>query len=327
MFNVRRTPLAALAAGGSTILLLLSCGGGSPSRSTPPSTVSPSPDPTPGSGSGGGVGTSSCPLGDGSPAAVCREARRGSSTLVEEVRASLDLLLRQRPEIFDTSDEAGTGTGQYRVLDPEAYLEGVVADLRAAGLCAQRDPDDYNYERIQVKDGNERSETYDVLLASGHVRRGEMHRETCTPASFPVDRGNAPPAGSGCGAPHPPPISRFNASLHIPGGTYDLLDSTALVGPDAVYCAAIGFTDSRSFCPVRMEGSPERHACEAWSVGLARDTGRPGPTWTRNGQYCTGAESGCENHPHNQHQVLAYAAGTYEMCAENGVCGTLVVQR
>jgi len=324
MFDARRPALALLLAGGSS-LLLLSCGGGSPSTSTPPSTVSPSPDPTPGSGSGGDVGASSCPLGPGSPAAVCGEARRGSSVLAEDVQGAIDLLVTQKPGIFDTTDQAGTG--QYRVLDSEAYLDGVVANLRSAGLCAQRDPDDYNYERIEVKSSNELSETYDVLLASGHVRRGETHRETCTPASFPVDRGDAPPAGSGCGAPYPPPITRFNASVHVPGGTYDLLDSTALVGPDARYCAEIGFTDGRSWCPVRMEGSPERVACEAWSVGLARDTGRPGPTWTRDGHSCTGPASGCENHPHNQHQVLAYAAGTYEMCAENGVCGTLVVQR
>jgi hypothetical protein len=108
---------------------------------------------------------------------------------------------------------------------------------------------------------------------------------------------------------------------------YFVVDSTALVGPDAEYCASIGFTDARSFCPVRQEGSPERLACEAWSVGDAKDTGRPGPTWTRNGEYCTGPASGCENHPKNQHQVLDYAGGEYVMCAANGVCGSVTVQR
>lgn len=271
------------------------------------------------------MGASTCLLGNGSASAECT-GKRGSR-LLDEVHAALDRLVRQSPQIFDQNDEAGTGTGQYRVLDREAFLDGVVANLRAADLCAQRDPDDYSYERIQVKSTNEFSETFDVLLGSGYLRRGGMHRETCDPASFPVDRGDAPPAGSGCGAPYPPPVTRFRTKLHFPGGTYDVLDSTALVGPDLAYCALIGFTDSRSYCPVRMEGSPERVACEAWRLGPAKDTGRPGPTWTRNGQHCTGKDSGCENHPHNQHQVLAYASGTYEVCAPNGVCGSLVIQR
>jgi len=325
MIETRRViPLIVVAS--PLFFVLTSCGNGSPSTSTPPSTVPATPDPGPGSG-GGEVGSSSCPLGDGSPAAVCTEPRRGTARLVEQVQGAIDFLVSRKPEIFDTEDEAVPGSGQYRVLDREAYLGGVVANLRAAGLCAQRDPDDYNYERIDVKSDNDVSETYDILLGSGHVRRGETHRETCRPAAFPIDRSHLPPAGSGCGAPYPPPITRFNAKLHYEGGTYHILDSTALVGPDAEYCASIGFTDARSWCPVRQEGSPERYPCEAWSVGDAKDTGRPGPTWTRNGQYCTGPASGCENHPSNQHQVLAYAAGEYVMCAANGACGSLTVVR
>jgi hypothetical protein len=98
------------------------------------------------------------------------------------------------------------------------------------------------------------------------------------------------------------------------------------VGPDAAYCKQIGFTDGRSFCPVRPEGHPERGACETWAVGYAEDTGRPGPTWRHNGSLCLGAPI-CENHPDNQYFVRAIAGGTYEACPRKGGCGTLDVSR
>jgi hypothetical protein len=114
--------------------------------------------------------------------------------------------------------------------------------------------------------------------------------------------------------------------VHIPGGDYDLLDSTPIVH-DAAYCAEIGYTDFRSDCPVRMENSAERTACETWRVGYAKDTGKPGPTWTLNGHYCTGPDSGCENFTDNQYGLKAYASGTYVMCGQNGACGQLVDMR
>lgn len=299
-----------------------SCSGGSPSSGTPAVTLVPSPTPSAAASGGGNPSAASCRLGEGDPKAECE---KGSSRLVQAVAGAMDLLVKQRPQVFDTSDESGSGAGQYRVLDTEAYLDGVVANLAAAGFCAQRDPDDYSYERILAKNENGFSETFDVLSGTGFMRRSG-YVETCTPASFPVDRGGLPPAGSGCGAPYPPPISRMNCKLHHRGGDYDVLDSTAIVGHDAEYCAAVGFPD-RSLCPVRPETSPERIPCENWAVGNARDTGRPGPTWTVRGAYCTGPESGCQNHPTNQHQLLVYASGPYEVCAQTGSCCTVEVQR
>jgi hypothetical protein len=241
----------------------------------------------------------------------------------------MDQLLKESPRLFDKTDEAApTGSGNYRVVDKEGYLNGLVARLQAAGLCAQRDPDDADYEQIQVKNENGFSENFDVLLGTGYVwHNGASYRATCVPASFPVDRSDLPPVGSGCGRPFPAPIHHFNSKVHIPGAAFDVLDSTPIVGPDAAYCAQIGYTDGRTFCPVRMESSPERVPCETWRVGYAGDTGRPGPTWTRNGQYCTGGDSGCENYSENQYGLVAYASGTYEMCGQNGACGKLVLQR
>ena len=152
---------------------------------------------------------------------------------------------------------------------------------------------------------------------------------TPTPAPLPVPTPTpAPPSGSGCGNPLPPDISRMNTKIHIRGPNLWTLDTTPLVGPDAEYCRKIGFTDGRSFCPVRTEGTPDRVACEAYAIGRARDTGRPGPTWYRNGKLCTGTSGDCENHEDNQYLLKAYGSGTYEACTEDdSVCGEVVVER
>jgi hypothetical protein len=151
---------------------------------------------------------------------------------------------------------------------------------------------------------------------------GEGDNPTDDPTPEPDD----PPPGNGCGAPVPPEIRTFNVKIHLRGADSWTLDSTPLVGPDVGYCREIGFTDGRSFCPVRPEGHPERKTCETWAVGYAEDTGRPGPTWRWDGSFCNG-RPGCENHPDNQYFVKAFAGGTYEACARNGGCGTLEVAR
>jgi hypothetical protein len=135
------------------------------------------------------------------------------------------------------------------------------------------------------------------------------------------------PEASGCSAPYPPDVARINVKIHIRGSEYWTLDSTPLIGPNPAYCAQIGYTDGREYCPVRPDGHPEREACEAWAVGTARDTGRVGPTWTRNGGACRGSSSGCQNSPENQYQALAFASGLFQACARNGACGEVAVDR
>jgi hypothetical protein len=307
---------------GLSAFLLTSCGDSAPSTSTPPVTIpSPTPTPTPiGGGSGGGDSFyhASCALGPGDAGAACE---RGGEKLLNVYEDALELLIQQKPEIFNLEDEAQPGTKAYRVKDKEAYMEGIVANVRARGLCAERDPDDGAQETIRMKLESDFSEDYDVLLSSGHMRRGGgAYRATCNPSNFPVQRSeDAPPIGSGCGRPYPPPVTRFNCKVHIKGPEYYTLDSTPIVGHDAEYCAAIGFTDGRSLCPIRPEGAPDRAACEAWRVGKAQDTGRPGPTWRKgDGSFCTGPESGCQNHPDNQYALWTFVGGTYTVSAENG---------
>jgi hypothetical protein len=120
---------------------------------------------------------------------------------------------------------------------------------------------------------------------------------------------------------------KIKIAIHQQGPHFWTLDATPLVGPDAAYCAEIGFTDGRANCPVRPEGHPERSACEAWLVGVAVDTARPGPTWRRDGSLCTGPASGCENDPENQYLLRAMGSGNYTACADNGFCGERIIDR
>jgi hypothetical protein len=315
------TPL--MVAVGALALLAVSCGDdSSPSVPSPPVSVTPPPSTTP--PSSGGSGSSSCPLGEGDPYATCAQT---STELLDYIESAMDQLVQERPEIFDLTIEAGEETRQYLVLQKEEYLDGLVDVLRGMGLCAGRSNDDY--EIIQVKADNNFSEDFDVYTSDGFMRRGSgSYRSTCTPAAFPVARDpNAPPQGSGCGRPYPPPLTRIKVYLHLQGKDFDTLDSTPLVGPDVLYCASIGFTDGRSLCPVRPEGSPEREACETWAVGNAEDTGRPGPTWTNTeGNYCTGGDSGCTN-ADNQYSLWVHKSGRYTACATNKACGSAEVFR
>ncbi len=316
---LRRTPGAALAAVGFISLLTLSCGGGSsPASSTPPRTTPATPVATPPPVSGGGDSFSqlNCPFGKGNVNATCD---RRSSALLDDLEAAMDALVRQKPQIFDLNDEYAPGTRAYRVLDKVAFAEGLVFNLRAAGLCSERDADDALLETIKVKNSSDFSEDFDVLLSSGHMRRGTgAYRQTCSPSSFPVERSaEAPPIGSGCYKPYPPAPSRLKCKVHLKGPDFYTLDSTPLVGPDLEYCASVGFV-GQSICPMRPEDAPDRTACENWRVGKAKDTGRAGPTWTKaDGSYCTGPASGCENSP-NQYQLYTYKPGTYVVTAENG---------
>jgi hypothetical protein len=153
---------------------------------------------------------------------------------------------------------------------------------------------------------------------------------TPTPDATPSPGASPTPAPEGagdCGSPLPPELSHINVNIHQRGDSHWLLDSTPIVGPDASYCAKIGFTDGRSLCPVRQEGDPQREACELYVTGRARDTGRPGPTWSVDGSPCTGKPV-CENSPDNQYQVLAYKGGVYKACGnKNDVCGEIAVDR
>jgi hypothetical protein len=182
MIGLVRIPVSLFAVAGllGCALVAASCGSGGPSSSPTVPLVSVEPTPTPSTDTPGvEAETSSCPLGPGTVNTSC-SSNKGSLHLAD-VQTAIDRQVRVRPELFDLEDESGSG--QYRVLDREAYLEAIVDDLRAAGFCAQRA---YDRETIQVKGSNDLSEDFDVITSSGYVRRN-AYLATCRPAAFPVE--------------------------------------------------------------------------------------------------------------------------------------------
>jgi len=161
--------------------VVLSCGG-SPTPTTPPSplpptpsiapTAAPSPEPS------ASPGASSCRYGKGTVETFCN---RQVGAFGADVDAAITLLTQQSPEIFDLTQQAGEGG--FKVLMPDEYYAGVIRNLEARDFCAG-----YDLVELQVKNSSSFSEQYDIMLASGHVRRGAgAYRATCTPPSFPLD--------------------------------------------------------------------------------------------------------------------------------------------
>lgn len=309
---------------GLAAMLALSCGGSSsPSSSTPPVAATPAPSPS----SGGGVVAATCPFGKGTVQTLCAQSK--TAALLPEVDACIERVASGKPGVLDVNNQAVPNSGQYKILDQKAFIDGVVANLRAQGDCAQPDYD-FPLERINVKNSNDTSEDFDLVLSNGYVRRGpKSYKQTCTPAAFPVDPDPSwPPSGSGCGKPYPPHLDYFNSKVNVKNPVYYTLDSTPIVANAPDYCLMIGYTDGRTDCPMRTPNDPERVACENWMVGKAQDTGRPGPTWTLDGVLCLGLKvNGCENTPDNQYGLFAAVGGKYRMCAENGACGKVLVER
>jgi hypothetical protein len=169
---------AAAAAG--LVALGVACGG-SDTPTTPPATqpsIAPTSTPTAPPSTPPSPGASSCQYGKGTVGAFCD---RQSAAFASDVDAAIMQLVQQRPDIFDLNQQVGEGG--YKVLKPEDYYAGVIANLQARDFCAG-----YDFVELQVKNSNSFSEQYDIMLGSGHVRRGDgAYRATCSPANFPLD--------------------------------------------------------------------------------------------------------------------------------------------
>jgi hypothetical protein len=283
---------------------------------------------------GGGGGPKATPtavdlctsLGAGVQAASCSTQ---GPTLGAKVDAAIDLLVTQRPELFDKTNELNAGAKDYLILDVKGFLNGVAANLNASGACAQVDT--FNDHRLKVKSTAGLSEDYNVTTIDygegSHLQKSPTSYDiSCQPASFPLERNpDVPPPDQHCGQPYPPQIGRFSVKVFSKNGGLWILDSTPQILIKD-YCFALGYQDGRSFCPIRPEGKPERVFCEGWRVGKASDTGLLGPTWTRDGKPCTGPDSGCANYPHNQFQLQVFegdgATHTYQACTDLGFCGS-----
>ena len=133
---------------------------------------------------------------------------------------------------------------------------------------------------------------------------------TPTPTPTPV---------AACGSPAPPPLYGFRLKVQNDQGFKKVLDSKPLVGRDRAYCTSVG--QSGDICVVRDEGAADAVGCNYAVVGIASQTGRPGPNWYWNDKPCRGAnqggeEPGCRQHPTDQFLVFAFGPGTYSVCGD-----------
>jgi hypothetical protein len=122
-----------------------------------------------------------------------------------------------------------------------------------------------------------------------------------------------------CGTPTPPALAGMKLKVHIDSGFKKQLDSKPLVANLDDYCGKVGFGSTVKYCETRPEGHLQREACDGLVVGKAKDTGRVGPTWTRNGSPClppgdAGGDPGCVNLD-NQFLIIARGPGNYLACA------------
>jgi hypothetical protein len=122
-------------------------------------------------------GTFACALGPGSPDFGCDGE---PPQFAEDVNAAIDKVIAEQRHLFPNGDLTE------RVRDEEAIHVAVARELQARGYCAGWDLVD-----LQVKDGNEFSEHYDLFDHRGffHHDPAARVRSTCRPADFPLTAG------------------------------------------------------------------------------------------------------------------------------------------
>jgi hypothetical protein len=143
-----------------------------PTPKPSPTPSDPAPTPTPPAPPVGG----SCSLPpSNSPDAPCVP---GSNSFLADVDKAITQVTQQQPGIFDFDDKKCDNC--YYVKNPGKFTTGVIANLNAMGLCAY-----YDGEELAVKNTNAFNDQYDILVASGHIRRGSgSYRVTCHPSWF-----------------------------------------------------------------------------------------------------------------------------------------------
>jgi hypothetical protein len=139
---------------------------------TPTPAATPAPTPTPAPPPNGG----SCSLPPSNPEnPTCTD---GGARLYGSVDAALTRVTLSRPDLFDFNDRKCDNC--YLVKDVDGYVAEVQKYLSAEGICTFWDG-----EELAAKETNDYSEQYDILLASGHMRRGVgSYRGVCRPSWF-----------------------------------------------------------------------------------------------------------------------------------------------
>jgi hypothetical protein len=144
---------------------------GAPGPAATP-TPGPGSDPTPAPPPSGG----SCRLpASSNPDAPCTMQ---SPSFLNAVDKAITQVVDQQPSLFDFNQK--TCENCYYVKNQDAFVSGVMKNLSAAGYCTY-----YDGEELAVKNSNSFNDQYDILVASGHIRRGAgSYRSTCNPSWF-----------------------------------------------------------------------------------------------------------------------------------------------
>ena len=112
-------------------LSFVACGGGSSTTATP-ATLSPAPGPVPTPTPA--VASGSCPIGHGDTSAECQAGEGG---LLDAINGAIDKVVAAHPAYFVVGETRGPG--EYRVLNKDGFIEGVLAILRGRA-CAPSAP-------------------------------------------------------------------------------------------------------------------------------------------------------------------------------------------
>lgn len=142
-----------------------------------PTPGNPAPTPVPTSTPNPAPPSASCSLGPGGGSGS--NCPRTGASFLGEVDQAINQVVRNQPGMFDLNDQRGSGG--YFIRNIDGFLNAVVGNLRAMGLCAIVDRNG----EIAVKDTNGFSDQYDLVLSSGHIFRGNgSYAATCRPAWF-----------------------------------------------------------------------------------------------------------------------------------------------
>ena len=141
---------------------------------TPAPTSTPTPSPT-GTPTPAPTGSSCSLPASNPPNPKCTD---DPSELYSIVDGALTTVTQTRPELFDFGDTKCSNC--YYVKNVNGYVAAVQQTLSGKGACSYWDG-----EELGVKTSNAFNEQFDILLASGHMRRGpNSYRGVCRPALF-----------------------------------------------------------------------------------------------------------------------------------------------
>lgn len=318
---------------------------------TPVPTPTPAPTPTP------------VPTPTPTPTPTACKAPQGEWSGPGPVTASAGPLINRAMSTITgcqvgTDCPHGEGPGE---VGAQRWMARVIGELRRMGLCAGQHVDGATDEIAVSTRCEGPYEGYHVANYGGGkvVWSPNAARPTWTPIAgcspqppvppTPIPPTPTPgptptpePSPGACPSPTPGPLGRWEAKVHNRGPNWITLDSTPLVGPDAEFCKAIGFTDGRRYCPPRAEcpnsgTAAEKAACQA-TIGACNElvVGEPAnyPMWFWNGQRVprTGETGfpGIEGvqHDENPYHLLVRPGlhGTADVCSkDDDVCGRVVL--